>query len=65
VDCGLVSSSVVIADDHAGFRAGAGAFLEVEGYRMVGEAADGAETVGAVRRLRLRDRQPATTPAAP
>jgi DNA-binding NarL/FixJ family response regulator len=57
-----VSSSVVIVDDHAGFRAGARAFLEVEGYRVVGEAADGAEAVGAVRRLRHRDRPSAGPP---
>jgi DNA-binding NarL/FixJ family response regulator len=46
------SRSVLIVDDHGGFRAWARAFLEGEGYRVVGEAADGSEAIGAVRRLR-------------
>ena len=46
------SSSVLIVDDHGGFRAWARAFLETEGYRVVGEAGDGSEALGAVRRLR-------------
>jgi DNA-binding NarL/FixJ family response regulator len=47
-----VSSSVLIVDDHEGFRVWARAFLEAHGYRVVGEAADGAEAVSAVGRLR-------------
>ena len=47
-----MSSSVLIVDDHEGFRAWARAFLETHGYRVVGEAADGAEAVNAVGRLR-------------
>ena len=43
---------MVIVDDHRGFRAWARAFLEAEGYRVVGEAADGAEAISAVRHLR-------------
>jgi DNA-binding NarL/FixJ family response regulator len=47
-----VSSSVLIVDDHKGFRVWARAFLEAQGYRVVGEAADGAEALSAVGRLR-------------
>ncbi|MEE9534121.1 MAG: response regulator [Acidimicrobiia bacterium] len=39
-------------DDHRGFRAWARALLEAEGYRVIGEAADGAEAISAVGRLR-------------
>jgi DNA-binding NarL/FixJ family response regulator len=42
---------VVIADDHPSFRASARAILEAEGYEVIGEAADGAEAVAAVRSL--------------
>ena len=34
--------TVLIVDDHADFRRSAGALLEVEGFTVVGEAADGA-----------------------
>lgn len=47
-----MSSSVLIVDDHKGFRVWARAFLEAQGYRVVGEAADGAEAIIAVGRLR-------------
>jgi DNA-binding NarL/FixJ family response regulator len=47
-----VSSSVLVVDDHGGFRAWARMFLEAEGYRVVGEAAGGVEAISAVRRLR-------------
>jgi two-component system nitrate/nitrite response regulator NarL len=43
--------SVLIVDDHAGFRAAARAFLEAEGFRVLGEAADGASALAAVREL--------------
>jgi len=43
---------VLIVDDHAEFRASARALLEAEGFDVVGEAADGAEVVGAVATLR-------------
>lgn len=43
---------MLIVDDHGGFRAWARAFLEAEGYRVVGEAASGSEAIGAARRLR-------------
>ena len=49
---GPASSSVLVVDDHGGFRAWARAFLEAEGYRVVGEAADGGEALSAARRLR-------------
>ena len=44
--------TVLIADDHAGFRQSAGRLLEAEGYEVVGEAADGASAVREARRLR-------------
>ena len=44
--------TVLIADDHAGFRASARRLLEAEGHEVVGEAADGAEAVSEARRLR-------------
>jgi len=42
----------VIVDDHAPFRAAAGALLEAEGYRVVGEAEDGASALVVVRAVR-------------
>jgi DNA-binding NarL/FixJ family response regulator len=47
-----VPTSVLIVDDHAGFRARAREMLGSAGYRVVGEAADGAAGVGEARRLR-------------
>jgi DNA-binding NarL/FixJ family response regulator len=40
-----MARSVLIVDDHAGFRAQARALLAVAGYDVVGEAADGASGV--------------------
>ncbi len=40
--------TVLIVDDHAGFRANARAVLESEGFQVVGEAASGAEALEAV-----------------
>jgi DNA-binding NarL/FixJ family response regulator len=37
--------TVLIVDDHPGFRAAARAFLQAEGYDVVGEAADGASAL--------------------
>jgi DNA-binding NarL/FixJ family response regulator len=44
--------TVVIVDDHAGFRDLARELLEGAGYSVVGEAEDGASAVAAVRALR-------------
>lgn len=46
-----VKSTVLIVDDHAGFRSFARALLEAEGYDVVGEAEDGKSALAAVRRL--------------
>jgi DNA-binding NarL/FixJ family response regulator len=48
---GKMGASVLIVDDHAGFRAHARRLLECEGYRVVGEAADCASAVDAAREL--------------
>jgi DNA-binding NarL/FixJ family response regulator len=39
-------------DDHAPFRASARRLLELEGWTVVGEAADGASAVATVERVR-------------
>jgi DNA-binding NarL/FixJ family response regulator len=44
--------SVLIVDDHDGFRAGARELLEADGFMVLGEAADGRTAVEATRRLR-------------
>jgi DNA-binding NarL/FixJ family response regulator len=44
--------TVLIVDDHEGFRESARALLEAEGFMVAGEAADGAAAVTAVARLR-------------
>jgi DNA-binding NarL/FixJ family response regulator len=46
-----VARTVLIVDDHPSFRATARALLETEGFRVVGEAADGAEALAKVREL--------------
>ncbi|HEU4461538.1 MAG TPA: response regulator [Solirubrobacterales bacterium] len=43
--------SVLIVDDHPGFRASARRMLEASGYAVVGEAAAGAEAVAAAGEL--------------
>jgi two-component system response regulator EvgA len=45
-------SSVLIVDDHAGFRRTARALLELEGFEVVGEADDGRSALEQVSRLR-------------
>ncbi len=47
-----VVRTLLIVDDHAGFRSFARALLESEGYDVVGEAADGASAMAEARRLR-------------
>jgi DNA-binding NarL/FixJ family response regulator len=44
--------TVVIVDDHERFRRSARRLLELEGFDVVGEAADGASAVAEVERLR-------------
>jgi DNA-binding NarL/FixJ family response regulator len=44
--------TVVIVDDNAGFRRSARKLLELEGFAVIGEAADGASAVTEVERLR-------------
>jgi DNA-binding NarL/FixJ family response regulator len=47
-----VARTVLIVDDHSGFRAAARALLEAAGFDVVGEAADGASAVASGRELR-------------
>jgi DNA-binding NarL/FixJ family response regulator len=44
--------TVLIVDDHAGFRACARELLECDGFEVVGEAGDAEEALAATRRLR-------------
>lgn len=48
----MPETTVLIVDDHAGFRACARRLLEREGYHVVAEAADGASAVASARELR-------------
>jgi DNA-binding NarL/FixJ family response regulator len=45
-------ASVLIVDDHAGFRLSARRVLEADGYTIVGEAENGRAAIAASRRLR-------------
>ena len=47
-----VAWTVLIVDDHEGFRAGARALLEDEGFEVLGEAGDGESALEEARRLR-------------
>ena len=47
-----VRPTVLIVDDHEGFRAAARALLEAEGFDVVGEAADGLGALVEAERLR-------------
>jgi DNA-binding NarL/FixJ family response regulator len=47
-----MGKTVLIVDDHDGFRASAREVLELEGFEVVGEAADAASAVVATRELR-------------
>ena len=44
--------TVLIVDDHDGFRRDARAMLEADGFEVVGEAADGQSAVAVAARLR-------------
>jgi DNA-binding NarL/FixJ family response regulator len=44
--------TILIVDDHAGFRRSARRLLEAEDFEVVGEAADGEGALEAVARLR-------------
>lgn len=43
---------MLIVDDHARFRRSARRLLELEGYEVVGEAADGSSAIAAAAELR-------------
>jgi DNA-binding NarL/FixJ family response regulator len=43
--------TVLIVDDHPSFRASARALLDAEGFRVVGEAEDGAAGLESAREL--------------
>jgi DNA-binding NarL/FixJ family response regulator len=45
-------STVLIVDDHAGFRRAARALLEAEGYQVVAESATGGDALAAADRVR-------------
>jgi two-component system, NarL family, nitrate/nitrite response regulator NarL len=49
-----VRPTVVIVDDHAGFRSSARALLEAEGFDVIGEAGDGASAFAVIDLLRPR-----------
>jgi DNA-binding NarL/FixJ family response regulator len=48
----LVRLTVLIVDDHAGFRVAARTLLEAEGFSVVGEAGDAAQAMSETARLR-------------
>jgi DNA-binding NarL/FixJ family response regulator len=50
--CAAVRHTVLIVDDHGGFRASARSLLERHGLEVVGEAVDGASGVRAAEELR-------------
>jgi two-component system response regulator EvgA len=45
-------NTILIVDDHAGFRLQARAVLEADGFRVIGEAVDGTSGLAAARALR-------------
>lgn len=51
-DVCVAGRTVLIVDDHEGFRIAARSLLEAEGFTIVGEAADGRDALTEVERLR-------------
>jgi DNA-binding NarL/FixJ family response regulator len=47
-----MAQTVLIVDDHAGFRYAARAILEAEGYDVIAESATGMDALAAVERYR-------------
>jgi DNA-binding NarL/FixJ family response regulator len=47
-----MARTVLVVDDHPGFRSRARLLLEAEGYEVVGEADDGAGAIAEAARLR-------------
>ncbi|CAA9474368.1 MAG: putative two-component system response regulator [uncultured Solirubrobacteraceae bacterium] len=47
----FMQRTVLIVDDHAVFRSAARALLEADGFRVVGDAADGGAGLAAAREL--------------
>jgi DNA-binding NarL/FixJ family response regulator len=45
-------NTILIIDDHSGFRVQARAILEADGFTVVGEAADGVSGLAAARSIR-------------
>ncbi len=47
-----MATSILIVDDHPGFRASARRLLEASGYEVIGEAVDGDAALAAIGELR-------------
>jgi len=47
-----METTVLVVDDHEGFRASVRKLLEAEGFAVIGEAADAATGIAAARALR-------------
>jgi DNA-binding NarL/FixJ family response regulator len=47
-----MATTLLVVDDHPGFRRSARALLESEGFEVVAEAADGAEALARARAVR-------------